>query len=124
MLWGHAKAGRGIDWLGHPGRNLLHRIMTEGVAAATAKGTGGVNMPDGYDVPLDVAVAAEAIAVLPQGHVDVLRMRYVRQHSDRDGCAMLGISRTEYRRRMNEGTFYIAGALMQYGKGHLEKDAL
>lgn len=104
-LWGRSDGGS--VWLGLPKRNTIHRLMTEGVGASVSTAPLQV-----VDLPQEILVIQRVLAQLDPELVDVLVARFVKRLSERNGAERLGLSRNEYRRRMNAAIWYVAGALV------------
>ncbi len=105
-VWGVGAGGRGMTWLGFASRNVIYRIMTEGVGASAP------TAPIVYkELPDDILAVAAVIEGFDDDILDAAVQRYVKRNSDRVACRRLNLSRVEYRRRLMCALWFVAGAL-------------
>lgn len=110
-VWGSGAGGQGMTWLGFASRNVIYRIMTEGIGASAA------TAPIAYrELPDDIIAVAAVIDSFEEDVRDAIVQRYVRRKSDRVACRFLNLSRAEYRRRLQCAVWCVAGALVMQKK--------
>ena len=91
--------------LGFPKRNVIHKAMQEGPNAARSGGGGEAVMPKSVEQIEDTLCNShESIKV-------TAKLRYVNQNTDKVAAQKLSISVSQYRQRIDQLHYYIAGSL-------------
>jgi len=103
--WGDWVRERQDFGLGYPRRNIIHKAMREGPGAGSSSKSPDLPMPE------PIERMESAICGLSGGLKQTVIYRYVAQDTDRVASDKLKVSVAQYRQRIDQVHYYIAGVL-------------
>ena len=103
--WGNWVRERQDYGLGYPRRTVIHKAMREGPGARQSSGYVEIQMP------APVEQMEQALCMITGGLRETAIQRYVRQSADKVAAERMRISVAQYRQRIDQLHYYIAGAL-------------
>jgi len=104
--WGDWVRERQDFGLGYPRRNVIHRAMKEGPSAGQCSRVE-------LEMPSHIQAMEQALCGVTGGLRETAMQRYVSQCADKVAAQRLKVSVAQYRQRIDQLHYYIAGVFGQ-----------